>query len=73
MTRTENEAGYRDGYRVGPDGVDPDGNPAAGYDEELFGRPHYQAGLAEGRSDRIDEQLMRTAEEQPGTWPGVDS
>lgn len=69
MSRTENEAGYRDGYRVGPDGVDPDGNPAGGYNEDLFGRPHYQAGLSEGRSDRIDEQLMRTAGGDVQPWP----
>lgn len=61
MSRTENEAGYRDGYRVGPDGVDPDGNPTTGYDERYFGRPDYQAGLSEGRSDRIDENLLRAA------------
>lgn len=71
MSRTENEAGYRDGYRVGPDGIDPDGNRAAGYDLEFFGRPDYQAGLSEGRTDRIDEQLVS------GTfnfqWPGMQA
>lgn len=64
VSRTENEAGYSDGYRVGPDGVDPDGEATHGYNEELFARPDYRAGLSEGRSDRIDENLIRTSEER---------
>lgn len=69
MSRTENEAGWQDGYRVGPDGVDPDGNPAGGYDEKYFGRPDYQAGLSEGRTQRIDENLLRLAAEVELRWP----
>lgn len=54
--------GYQDGYRVGPDGIDPDGNPAAGYNEDLFPDAGYRRGLSKGRSDRIDEQLAARAE-----------
>jgi hypothetical protein len=70
VSRTENEAGWRDGFRVGWDGTDPDGNPAGGYDETYFGRPDYQAGLSEGRTQRIDEELVRNPGQIPG-WPGV--
>lgn len=49
-------AGDRDGYRIGPDGVDPNGEPA-GYDPALFGDADYLRGASEGRARRIDEQL----------------
>lgn len=52
-------SGFSDGYRVGPNGVEPDGSPAeVGYNEALFADPDYRAGLSEGRSDRIDEELL---------------
>lgn len=51
-------AGRRDGYRVGPDGIDPAGEPVStGYDEELISDADYRRGASEGRSARIDEQL----------------
>jgi hypothetical protein len=51
-------AGYSDGYRVGPDGIDPAGQPVtAGYDEALMREAEYRRGLSVGRADRIDEQL----------------
>lgn len=66
MSRTENDAGYRDGYRVGPDALDPDGNPVTiGYDPDMFVSDDYRAGLAEGRSDRIDEALIAKQGERP--------
>jgi hypothetical protein len=52
MSRTENEAGYRDG-------VDPDGTPA-GYDPDLLDQPDYQAGLAEGRTARSEMDECET-------------
>jgi hypothetical protein len=61
-------AGRRDGYRIGPDGIAPDGEPVStGYDEELFGDTDYRRGASEGRSQRIDEQLAaRAAREARG-------
>lgn len=47
--------GFRDGYAVGRSGIDPDGNPAAGYDDELTQYPAYRDGLREGRAQRIDD------------------
>lgn len=50
--------GRRDGYRIGPDGIDPAGQPVeTGYDEQLISDADYRRGASEGRSDRIDEQL----------------
>jgi hypothetical protein len=55
--------GRRDGYRIGPDGIDPHGEPVTtGYDEDLIGDPDYRRGASEGRSERIDEQLAARAE-----------
>lgn len=55
---TAYDRGHADGYRVGPDGIEPDGTPASrGYDEDLFADADYRRGLSEGRSDRIDENL----------------
>lgn len=52
------DRGHADGYRVGPDGIEPDGATASrGYDEDLFGDGDYRRGLSDGRSDRIDEGL----------------
>jgi hypothetical protein len=56
------DAGLDDGYRVGPDGLDPTGHPTTGYDPTLFDDPDYRAGLSEGRSRRIDEQLRKWAQ-----------
>lgn len=58
MTQEEYDKGFADGYRVGPDGIEPDGEPACvGYDESMFRFDDYRRGLSEGRSKRIDEKL----------------
>jgi hypothetical protein len=63
------QQGFADGYRVGPDGIEPNGQRATtGYDTDLFGDPDYQRGLSQGRARRIDEQLA--AGTRP-TWPWI--
>jgi len=51
------EAGRRDGYAVGRSGIDPDGNPAAGYNDALIASLDYRDGLREGRAQRIDDYV----------------
>lgn len=55
--QTIDVVGHAEGYRVGPDGVDPVGNPAGYNRPDLLAHTQYRQAASQGRTRRIDDQL----------------